>query len=288
MSIAYLNGSFLNAADVRISPMDRGFLFADGVYEVVPVFEGQPLRLHEHLRRLERSLDELNIARPMTRDQTAALFQEMVARNGGGNLSVYMQVTRGAPDKRDHAFPPASTVPTVFMTVSPLGRTAVDDVDSAVGASAITAEDIRWLRCDIKSVSLLPNVLMRQRAADRGAIETVMIRNGRVTEGSSTNVFVVREQRIATPPLSPLILGGITRELVLEVGRGLGMTIEEREIPASELQTADEIWVTSSTKDVLPIVTLDGKPVGQGRPGVVWQTLARAFGTYKRKLCNAA
>lgn len=286
MSIAYLDGRFMELADARISPMDRGFLFADGVYEVVPVFNGRPLRLQEHLARLERSLDALRIERPMARGRATTLFLEMIERNGGGDLAVYMQVTRGAPARRDHAFPAPPAATTVFMTVSPLCATAVDDVENAVGAKAVTAPDIRWLRCDIKSVSLLPNVLMRQQAVEAGAAETIMIRDGQVSEGSSTNVFIVKQQRIATPPLSPLILGGITRELVLEVGRGLGLPMEERQVDAAELATADEIWVTSSTKDVLPIVDLDGKAVGQGRPGPVWQALARGYVSYKRSVCN--
>ena len=285
MGIVYLNGSFMNAAEASISPMDRGFLFADGVYEVVPVFNGRPLQMHEHLRRLERSLDELQISRPMTREQTAALFLDMIERNGGGNLAIYMQVTRGAPDKRDHGFPVPPVPSTVFMTASSLGRTAVDDLATTPGATAITAEDIRWLRCDIKSVALLASVLMRQRAVEAGAAETIMIRDGWVTEGSSTNVFVVKQQCIATPPLSPLILGGITRELALDVARTLGLPVEERQIAGGELLEADEIWVTSATKDVLPIVKLDGKILGDGRPGPVWKTLAQSYLDYKRVVC---
>ncbi|MEO6102265.1 MAG: D-amino acid aminotransferase [Pseudoxanthomonas sp.] len=285
MSIVYLNGSFMNAAEASISPMDRGFLFADGVYEVVPVFNSRPLQMHEHLRRLERSLDELQIARPMTREQGAALFLEMIERNGGGDLAIYLQITRGAPGKRDHGFPVPPVTPTVFMTASSLGKTAVDDIANAAGAKAITAQDIRWLRCDIKSVALLASVLMRQRAVEAGAVETIMIRDGQVTEGSSTNVFVVTQQSIATPPLSPLILGGITRELVLDVARTLGLTVEEREIAAAELLAADEIWVTSATKDVLPIVNLDGKVLGNGRPGPVWKALAQSYLDYKRVVC---
>jgi D-alanine transaminase len=286
MSIVYLNGSFVNATEARISPMDRGFLFADGVYEVVPVFNGRPLRLHEHVRRLERSLDELQIRHPLTREQTVALFLEMIQRNGGGDLSIYLQITRGAPAKRDHGFPVPPATPTVFMSASPLGKTAVDDIAKTPGARAITAEDIRWLRCDIKSVSLLPAVLMRQKAVDAGAVETIMIRDGMVTEGSSTNVFVVKDGHIATPPLSPLILGGITRELVIEVAHAAGLTVEERGIQSEELSTADEIWITSSTKDVLPIVKLNGGVVGKGRPGEVWKALALSYLDYKSMACD--
>lgn len=286
MSIVYLNGRFVDAAQAHVSAMDRGFLFADGVYEVVPVFNGRPLGLQEHLQRLERSLDELRIERPFTREQGAQLFLDMIQRNGGGDLSIYLQITRGAPPRRDHAFPVPPVPPTVFASASPLGKTSVDNPLVATGAGAITADDIRWLRCDIKSVSLLPAVLMRQRAVDAGAVETIMLRDGLVTEGSSTNVFVVKQGRIATPPLSPLILGGITRGLVLQVAKAIGMTVEERAIPRAELKAADEIWVTSSTKDVLPIVELDGARVGSGRPGPVWHKLARAYLDHKQAVCG--
>ncbi|MEJ0034966.1 MAG: D-amino acid aminotransferase [Gammaproteobacteria bacterium] len=283
MTIVYLNGEFTNAADARISPMDRGFLFADGVYEVIPVFDGRPLGLNEHLRRLEYSLEQVRMARPAPRATLAALILEMVARNGGGNLAVYLQVTRGAPERRDHAFPVPAAGPTIFMTASALGGTAIDDPDGAAGASAITAEDPRWLRCDIKSVALLPNVLMRQRAVEAQAAETIMVRQGQLTEGSSTNVFIVKQGRISTPPLSPLLLAGITRAMVLEICRGCGMAVEERPISGAELAAADEIWVTSSTKDVLPIVKLDGRTVGAGRPGPVWKALAVPYLEHKRR-----
>lgn len=283
MTIVYLNGEFTNAADARISPMDRGFLFADGVYEVVPVFDGRPLGLNEHLRRLEYSLDAIGMRRPAPRSTLAALVLEMVARNGGGDLAVYLQVTRGAPERRDHAFPEAATRPTIFMTASPLGRTAVDDPDNAVGASAITAEDPRWLRCDIKSVALLPNVLMRQRAVDAQAVETIMVRQGQLTEGSSTNVFIVKRGRVSTPPLSPLILAGITRAMVVEICRDCDLFVDERPVSGAELASADEIWITSSTKDVLPIVKLDGANVGTGRPGPLWKILAASYSEHKRR-----
>jgi D-alanine transaminase len=283
MTIVYLNGEFMNAADARISPMDRGFLFADGVYEVIPVFGGRPLGLNEHLSRLEYSLDALRLARPAPRETLAALVLQMVARNGGGNLAVYLQVTRGAPERRDHAFPVPATRPTLFMMASELGATAIEDAEGAAGARAITAEDLRWLRCDIKSVALLPNVLMRQRAIEAQAAETIMLRQGQLTEGSSTNVFIVKQGRISTPPLSSLILAGVTRAMVLEICRGRGMAIEERNISGAELMAADEIWVTSSTKDVLPIVKLDGQSVGAGRPGPVWKSFAVFYLEHKSR-----
>lgn len=283
MNIVYLNGRFTSASDAHISPMDRGFQFADGVYEVIPVFGGRPFRMDEHLQRLGYSLDEVRIPRPAPHETLAALVLEMVARNGSGNLAVYLQVTRGTPEWREHGFPVPAIRPTIFMTVSPLGSTAIDDPHNATGASAITAEDPRWLRCDIKSVALLPNVLLRQLAAEAGAIETIMLRAGQLTEGTATNVFVVNQGRISTPPLSPRILSGITRALVLEICRRHGIAAEERCVSATELESADEIWVTSSTKDVLPIVRLDGRSVSTGRPGPVWKALAALYANYKRQ-----
>jgi D-alanine transaminase len=285
MATVYLNGSFVSAQEARISPMDRGFLFADGVYEVVPVFNGRPLRLTEHLRRLERSLDELRMARPMARDAFAALFTEMIQRQGGGDLAIYLQVTRGAPGKRDHGFPVPPVPQTIFMTASALGATVINDGEGARGASAITAEDLRWSRCDIKSVSLLPNVLLRQQAIEAGAAEAVMFRGEYLTEGSSTNVFIVKHGRIATPPRSPLILGGVTRDLVIELCNTAGLPVEERAITRAEVMAADELWVTSSTKDALPIVELDGGSIGDGRPGAVWKSMAKLFVDYKRQVC---
>ncbi len=286
MTAVYLNGSFIHADQARISPMDRGFLFADGVYEVIPVFNGVMFRGEEHLVRLDRSLDGLGIARPHTTDVWMELCEEIVKRNGGGTTSVYLQVTRGAPGKRDHLYPAASVGATVFMATSPIGLSAVHDIEGAKGSSAILLDDIRWGRCDIKSIALLPNVMARQKAADAGAIEAIFIRDGLVTEGSSTNVFIAKDGVVATPPRSNKILGGITRQLVIELCAKAGLALEEREISKDELLAADEIWVSSSSKDAAPIVSLDGKSVGQGRPGPVWKKLAAQFLDYKSTVCG--
>ncbi|WP_028007802.1 D-amino acid aminotransferase [Solimonas flava] len=286
MNTVYLDGQFVDAAEARISPLDRGFLFADGVYEVVPVFNGVPFRIEEHLQRLERSMRELQIDNPHPREQWRALCGEIVSRNGGGNVSIYVQVTRGTAAKRDHVFPVPAVPPTVFMSASPLSLSPLHNPDSAVGAKALTREDNRWDRCDIKSVALLPNILFRQMAQVVGAAEVILTRNGCVTEGSSTNVFVVKNGRIATPPISNRILAGVTRNLTVEICRQHGLPIEEREVTKAELEAADELWITSSTKDVLPIVALEGRAVGGGRPGPVWKELAGYFLAYKRKICN--
>lgn len=277
MNTVYLNGSFMDAEQARISPMDRGFVFADGVYEVVPAIDGRLFELDGHLQRLERSMSELRIDNPMPRAQWIALSEQMIERNGGGDLSLYMQVTRGAPAKRDHPFPSPPVAPTVFLSTSPLARSPIYQIDTAKGAKAITRDDIRWGRCDIKSVALLANILYRQEAAEAGAAEAILLKDGLLTEGSSTNVFVIKRGKVATPPLSNLILGGITRLAVIAVCAELGIPLEERDINEAELREADEIWVSSSTKDALPIVQLDEVLVGEGRPGPLWTQLARRF-----------
>ncbi len=286
MTEVYLNGTFMESERARISPLDRGFLFADGVYEVIPAFNGVLFRIDEHLARLERSLGELHIYNPHSRETWQALCQKLLLRNGGGNASVYLQVTRGTAATRDHAFPMPPIPPTIFMTTAALNaETAVTHPDSASGAAAISADDPRWARCDIKSVSLLPNAMLRQQAVESGAVEAILTRDGFLTEGSSTNVFVVKDGLIATPPLSNRILGGITRDLVIELCRKNRMPFEEREVSGAELLDADEIWISSSTKDVMPIVSLNQKPVGHGRPGETWKALARRYVEFKRNIC---
>jgi D-alanine transaminase len=282
----YLNGEFLDPERARISPMDRGFLFADGVYEVIPAFNGVLFRLDAHLQRLERSLAEVSIANPHDRAGWRRLCEEMVAANGGGNLSVYLQITRGVADKRDHTFPDPPVAPTVFLTSAPMPVPSTDSLHQIRGAAAITLADTRWARCDIKSISLLPNILLRQQAVASGAVEAVLLRDGLVTEGAASNLFTVHNGEVSTPPHSARILGGITRDLVVELCREHGIPVEEREIPEARLHDADEIWVSSSTKDVVPITRLNDRPVGDGRPGDTWKTLSRHYIQFKRRLCG--
>ncbi|MCG8394949.1 MAG: D-amino-acid transaminase [Pseudomonadales bacterium] len=286
MSQVYLNGAFMAPEAAQVSPMDRGFLFADGIYEVIPAYNGVLFRLDEHLERLERSLREVAMDNPHDRQQWQALCEELIERNGGGNISVYLQITRGAALKRDHAFPEPPVTPTVFMMTSPVAVPAADSPDSASGSKAITLDDIRWARCDIKSVSLLPNSLLRQQAVAAGAIEAILLRDGFVTEGSASNVFIVDDGTIVTPPRSHAILGGITRDLVVELCRDHGLALEEREITEAQLKQADEIWITSSTREVVPIIQLNDHPVGSGAPGPLWKTLARHYVQFKRRLCG--
>lgn len=279
MTIAYLDGEFHQLADIRISPLDRGFLFADGVYEVIPVYAGRLFRRDAHLDRLARSLAEIRIEDPLGREGWIALLETIVERNGGGEQAVYMQVTRGVAP-RDHAFPQPVT-PTVFaMTRLRQGDPPTDPID------AVTRPDIRWSRCDIKSVSLLPNVLMRQEAKDAAASEAIFIRDGQLTEGTATNVFVVEGDCVRTPAKSAYILGGITRDVVIELAGDAGMVCLEEPVSETALRAADEIWVTSSTKEITPVVRLDGRTVGAGVPGPLWQHAHGLFQDYKRRLAR--
>lgn len=286
MPVVYLNGEFMAPEAASISPLDRGFLFADGIYEVIPAYNGVLFRFSEHIERLERSLAEINLTNPHNREQWLSLCQDLVARNGGGNLSVYLQITRGAPEKRDHAFPVPAVTPTLFIMTGEIAPPAADSPQTAEGVAAITLEDIRWSRCDIKSVSLLPNSLLRQQAVTAGAAEAILLRDGQVTEGSASNVFIVSDNTIVTPPLGHAILGGITRDLVAELCEEHQLPFTERAITEAELNQAEEIWLTSSTKEVVPVTTLNGQRVGTGRPGPYWKQLAGHYVQFKRRLCG--
>jgi D-alanine transaminase len=282
--IAYLNGEFLPLDQARVSVLDRGFIFGDGVYEVIPAYSRRPFRLPEHLQRLRHSLDATRLANPMTDAEWTRLIHELVARHAGEDQSVYLQVTRGVA-KRDHAFPKEAK-PTVFMMSSPLVTPARELVDT--GVPCITATDFRWLKCDVKSVSLLANCLLRQSAAEAGATEVILFRDGCLTEASASNVFVVRKGKLLAPPKNHLILPGITYDVVLELAAAGGIAVELRAIPEHEVRSADELWVTSSSKEVLAVSTLDGKPVGNGRPGPMFKTVYQAFQEFKRKVMRAA
>lgn len=261
---AYLNGQYLPLAEARISPLDRGFLFGDGAYEVIPVYSRRPFRIDEHLRRLQHTLDGIRLANPHGAAEWRERIDRVVADAQSEDQSVYIQVTRGADSKRDHAFP-QDVPPTVFIFSAPLVTTA--DAVREAGIAAVTALDNRWLRCDLKTVALLANVLLRQQAIDAGCVETLMLREGYLTEGAASNIFVVKNGVLLAPPKDHRMLPGIAYDIVLELAVRHGMPHAVREIAEAELRAADEIWMTSSTKEVLPITTLDGRPVGQGRPG---------------------
>ncbi|MCC7484173.1 MAG: D-amino acid aminotransferase [Burkholderiales bacterium] len=282
--IVYLDGKFLPAAEARVSVLDRGFIFGDGVYEVIPVYSRRAFRVAEHFRRLQKSLDAVRIANPMTAAEWIGLVDEIVARNAGEDQSVYLQVTRGVA-KRDHAFP-RDAIPTVLVMSGPLVTPPAEKIER--GVPAVTATDYRWLRCDVKSVSLLANCLLRQHAVDAGADEVVLLREGYLTEGSSSNIFAVKGGTLLAPPKNHLVLPGITYDVVIELAQAKRVPLEVREVHESEVRAADELWLTSSTKEVLAITTLDGRPVASGRPGPVFKAMHRAFQDFKRDVMRAA
>jgi len=271
--VVYLNGAFVPLSEARIPVLDRGFIFGDGIYEVVPVYDGRPFRLTQHLKRLERSLAAISIDNPFDEAGWRALIADLVGRHGWPNQFVYMQITRGVA-RRDHAFP-KGIQPTVFAMTSEFVEPAAALREQ--GLSVITADDERWLHCDIKSVSLLGNVLAKQAAVDAGAAECMMFRDGILTEGSSSNIWVVRNGRVLGSPVNHLVLEGIRVGLLAELCARCGLDYELRRVPREEVLQADELMLTSATREILPITKVDGAPVGNGRPGPVYQRLIEAY-----------
>ncbi len=278
MGEVYLNGSFLPAQQAQISVFDRGFLLGDGVYEVIPVYKGKCFQLSGHLARLQASLDGVRMSNPHTDAEWKNLIEELVALNGGGDQSLYLQVTRGVAP-RDHVFPEGVT-PTAFAMSNPLQ--AVPEKYKIEGAAAITLPDIRWQNCNIKAITLLPNSLLKQQALEAGALEALLIRDGHLTEGAASNAYVVIDGTIYTAPKDEKVLPGITREVVIEIARANNMPLREEAVSESQLKQADEVWVSSSTKEVVPITLLDGEPVGNGIPGSVWQKMDALYQQYKQ------
>ncbi len=274
-----LNGELLPLEEARISPLDRGFLYGDAVYEVIPCYGGRIFELPAHFDRLERSLRETGIATTLDRGLWRDGLASLVERNGGGDLGIYIQITRGQHKGRDHRFP-AGIQPTSFAMCMPL------TVPAETGGTAITGEDIRWHRNDIKATSLLANVLLRQQAHEAGAAEMILLRNGRAIEGSASNLFVVSDGTVLTPPLGKEILPGITRQVILRLLEELEIPHAETHIPLQQLRAADEIWLVSSLREIMPVVRLDETPVGRGehagKPGPVWQRVKAAFDACKR------
>jgi D-alanine transaminase len=275
--IVYLNGEFLPLGEARVSVLDRGFIYGDGVYEVVPVYGRKPFRLAQHLARLAHSLDGIRLANPHA-ERWQTMIGELIARQPFDDQSVYLQITRGVA-KRDHAFP-AGVTPTVFMMSNPLALPTREQVGR--GVAVITAQDNRWLRCDLKTISLIGNVLMRQLAVDHDAVETVLFRDGYLTEASASNVLIVRDGTIVAPPKDNLILPGITYDAALDVARDVGVPFSLRPVTHAETLDADEMWLSSSTKEVLAVSTIDGRPVGNGAPGPVFRRVWEAFQACKK------
>jgi D-alanine transaminase len=281
-SLCYLNGEFIAMRDARVSVLDRGFLFGDGIYEAMPVYDGRIFRFDEHLARLNRSLTKIRIANPLSESQWLAHCRRLIAAQPEGDRMIYVQVTRGVAP-RNHVMPD-DIAPTVFMMCNPLPPGSADQRHK--GVACITARDFRWERGDIKSISLLGNVLARQMSADRGALETIMLRDGYLTEASASNVWVVHEGAVLGPPKSEHLLEGIRYELISELCEEEGIAFNLRPIPEADLLAADEIMLSSASKEVLPVTLLDGEPVGhgalRGKPGPVYAKLFEAYQRAKR------
>ncbi|WP_419596651.1 D-amino acid aminotransferase [Thiolapillus sp.] len=279
--LIYLNGGFLPQEQAHVSVMDRGFLFGDGVYEVIPAYAGLPFRLKEHLQRLNASLEAIRMSPPLSDEQWRAVFGQLLAQRGNADQQIYLQVTRGAYGKRLHAIPEEVT-PTVMAFATDL---AVRDPDLVKqGMSVITLDDIRWERCNIKAITLLANILSQQQARDESAQEAILVRDGLANEGTASNLFIVKEGLIITPPKSQHLLPGITRDLVLELAREAGLPYAEASISVAELENAEEIWITSSTKEVMPVTRLNGRPVDNGHPGPIWEKMDALYGACKARL----
>jgi len=281
LPISYLNGVFVPLQEARISPLDRGFLYSDGVYEVMPVYDGRPFRFEAHAERLTRGLAGIQMDDPHTRSEWREIISTLISRNGGGNQYVYWQVTRGAEFGRNHA--PLPKVPrTVFAFCAPLPVTSAATLEK--GVACVTTEDTRWARCDIKSVSLLANILLRQQAVDAGAAEVILLKDGQLREASSSAVHVVIGGAILSPPRSQAILPGTTRSAMEEVASEAGLTYRSAPVSEQQLRTAEEIWISAATREVQSVTQLDGKLVGTGKPGPVWRRIHEAWQSYKQSL----
>ena len=292
----YLNGQYMPIEDAKISVLDRGFIFGDGVYEVIPVYSLKAFRLESHLRRLQHSLDGIKLTNPHSNAEWTNIINKLIALNAAQDQYLYLHITRGVA-KRDHAFPNPPVKPTVFMMSNPLVTPPAALLQSGVGA--VTATDNRWLRCDIKAISLLPNVLLRQTAVDANCVETILLRpesmspesineSAFMTEGSASNIFVVKNGKLLAPPKDNLMLPGITYDVIMEIAAANNIPHEVRRIASAEVFNADELLLTSSTKEVLAITSLDGKPVGTGKPGAMFAQLHKLYQDFKRDVMRAA
>ncbi|TGD71900.1 D-alanine aminotransferase [Mangrovimicrobium sediminis] len=282
MSIVYLNGAYLPMEEARISPMDRGFLFGDGIYEVIPSYAGKLVGFAPHMARMQDGLDAIEIEYQVDQDAWRGIAGELMERNGGGNLGIYVHISRGADSKRHHAYP-KGIAPTVFAFTFEIPPEPRADKSSAAPYSVVTAEDLRWRRCNIKSTALLGNVMHFQQGYTGAHTETILYNHaGELTEASACNVFVVKHGIVATPLLDHQKLPGITRQILLEILRRDGsIPVQERVIQKSELEDADEVWLTSSTKEIAPVVSIDGKPVADGQVGDVWLAAQSLFSAHK-------
>lgn len=281
----YLNGNYTAVKKAKISVFDRGFMFGDGVYEVIPVYSGKLFRSEGHLARLQYSLDAIDIPNPLTTLQWIEIFSTLIEHNFPSVDSViYLQITRGTMEKRDHAWPP-DMQPNVLVTCTEQVYAKQDS--ATAGEKAVTLDDTRWSDCHIKTINLLANALLHQEARNQGANEAILIREGFAIEGSQSNLFIVRDDIVITPPKSRHMLGGITREIVLELCQQNKIICSEKNISEDDLHQANEIWLSSATREILPIVTLNQHAVGNGRPGVVWQQIIQLYHEYKFNLIRS-
>ncbi len=282
MSTVYLNGSYLPMAEARISPMDRGFLFGDGIYEVIPSYDGQLVGFTPHMARMQDGLDAIEIRMRVDHDQWREVANQLIIRNGGGNLGIYFHISRGADTQRNHAYP-QDISPTSYAFSFEIPPAPVPEKMAATCYSVATTEDMRWKRCNIKSTSLLGNVMHYQHSYAMGHKEAILYnRDNELTEAAACNVFVVKHGIVATPLLDHQKLPGITRMMLLEILRRDGsIPVEERVITRHELEQADEVWLTSSSKEIAPVIEIDGKPVGDGKVGDVWLAAQTLYSAHK-------
>lgn len=282
MSTVYLNGDYMPMEEARISPMDRGFLFGDGIYEVVPSYGGKLVGFSPHMERMQDGLNAIEIQLQVDHGQWRAIADELIARNGGGNLGIYFHVSRGADTQRHHAYPEGIT-PTLYAFAFEIPPAPVADKIAATAYTVTTAEDLRWKRCNIKSTALLGNVMHYQQSYAQGHNETLLYnQQGELTEAAACNVYVIKHGIVATPLLDHQKLPGITRLMLLEILRRDGsIAIQERVVTLDELNNADEVWISSSSKDIAPVIEIDGRPVGDGSVGDLWLAAQTLYSTHK-------
>ena len=271
--MAFVNGRFLPLAGASVSIEDRGFQFGDGVYEVIRTYGGRPFMLHAHLARLNRSAEAIGLRQPYSLERWSGYMEEGLRLAAFTESKIYVQITRGVAP-RDHVYAP-QLEPTVVMTIRELHP--LSPAVQTAGVDAMTLDDVRWGRCDIKSLNLLPNVLARQQAKEAGVFEAILVKNGEVTEGSVSNVIIVDNRTLMTAPEGPRILSGVTREVVLRLARQEGLEVHEQYPSRENLFGASEVFLTGTTVEVLPVVRIDGKPIGSGEPGPVARQLAKRF-----------
>ncbi|MEH6453854.1 MAG: aminotransferase class IV [Psychromonas sp.] len=282
MSIVYLNGDYMPMNEAKISPMDRGFLFGDGIYEVVPSYEGKLVGFKPHLQRMQDGLDAIEIQLQVSYEHWYEIAMQLIKRNEGESLGIYFHVSRGAEDKRSHAYS-QGIEPTIYAFAFPIADAPIADKSAVTSYSVSTTEDLRWRRCNIKSTALLGNVMHYQHGHAKGHNETILFNQDlQITEAAACNVFVIKNGVVATPNLDNQILPGITRFMLLDILRRDGsIPIEERIVHLSELHDADEVWITSSSKEVAPVLNIDDKPVADGKVGNVWLAAQSLYSKHK-------